>query len=249
MRATARASPATVALAAAALATAVVAAPAAAADGWAGRLTAQAWAPSLDAQVDIRARRAAETDAEVFDDLQAVPSVEAELRRGRVALLAEWTRLDVDEDATVAAGRVPATVDLDGTLATFLASWRFAAGARWSAEALAGGRYVALDAEVAADARGPRRADTTQTWGDPLVGLRGGWALSERLTLTGRANVGGFGVGSDVTWEVAGRLGLRVVDHLTLAAGYRHLAVEYDDGDAAIDFALTGPFLALDLTF
>ena len=112
-----------------------------------------------------------------------------------------------------------------------------------------GGRYVALDAEVAADARGPRRADTTRTWGDPLVGLRGGRALSERLTLAGRANVGGFGVGSDVTWEAGGRLGLRVVDHLTLAAGYRHLAVAYDAGDGAIDFALTGPFVALDLTF
>lgn len=218
--------------------------PAPAAD-WSFRLTPELWAPSLDAEVDIGGRRRAETDVAVFDDLEGVASLEGEVRRGAFALTAEWTNLDVGEDAT--AGGVPASIDLDGTLATFLAAWRVVEREHWSADVLAGGRYLAIDAEVTGP--GERRASTRQIWGDPLVGLAGDVALSARLTLGVRADVGGFGVGSDVTWQARGRLGFRVLEHVTLAAGYRHLDVAYEQGDVAIDFALTGPFLALDLTF
>lgn len=221
-----------------------VAGPAPAAD-WSFRLTPQLWAPSLDAEVDIRGRRRAETDVAVFDDLEGVASLEAEVRRGAFALTAEWTNLDVGEDA-IAAG-VPATIDLDGALATVFAAWRVVERERWSADVRAGGRYVALDANVTVP--GGRRASTRQTWGDPLVGAAGEVALSERLTLGARANVGGFGVGSDVSWEARGRLGFRLLEHVTLAAGYRHLDVAYEQGDVEIDFALTGPFVELDLAF
>ena len=220
---------------------------AAAAEGWSFRLTPQAWAPSFDAQVDIADRRAAETDVAVFDDLEAVPSVEAEIRFRRFGLLAEWTDLDIGEDARTDRGGLAATVDLDGTLATFLASWRFAERPRWSAEALAGGRYVSLDAEV--DVAVARTTGTEQSWGDPLVGLRGAVALSERVTVEGRAQLGGFGIGSDVTWEARGRLAVALREHVALAAGWRHLDVEYEKGDIAIDFALIGPFLAVDFVF
>jgi hypothetical protein len=221
--------------------------PAAASEGWSFRLTPQLWAPSFDAQVDIAGRRAAETDVGVFDELEGVGSVEAEVRRGAFALTGEWTDLDVGEDATAGGGRIPATIDLDGTLATVFASWRVAARERWSVEALAGGRYVALDAEVTVPPG--RRASTRQTWGEPLVGVAGDVALTDRLTLAGRANVGGFGVGSDLTWEARGRLAFRLSDHVALAAGYRHVDVEYEEEDVTIDVALTGPFLALDLAF
>jgi len=81
------------------------------------------------------------------------------------------------------------------------------------------------------------------------VGVAGEAALTERLTLGARANVGGVGVGSDLTWEARGWLAFRLLDRVSLAAGYRHLDVEYEAGGVVIDLALTGPFLALDLTF
>jgi len=176
-----------------------------------------------------------------------VPSVEGEVRFRRVGLLVEWTGLDVGEDASAAGGRIPATIDLDGTIATVAASWRFVGQPGWFLEALAGGRYVSVEADVAVPGAPTVTAD--QDWGDPLVGLRGAVALSDRLTLDGRGSVGGFGVGSDVTWEARGRLAFLRCEHVGLAAGYRHLDVEYEEGDITIDFALTGPFLALDLVF
>jgi len=150
----------------AAMAAAMVAAagPAAAAEGWSFRLTPQLWAPSLDAQVDIAGRRTAETDVAVFDELEGVGSLEAELRRGAFALAGEWTNLDVGEDATAAG--VPATIDLDGTLATVFAAWRLVERPSWAAAALVGGRYVSLDAEVTASGGGPPpgRAGATRSW-------------------------------------------------------------------------------------
>lgn len=84
---------------------------AAAAEGWSFRLTPQARAPSFGAQVDIADRRAAETDVAVFDDLEAVPSVEAEIRFRRFGLLAEWTDLDVGEDARTDRGGRDVSLD------------------------------------------------------------------------------------------------------------------------------------------
>ena len=118
---------------------------------------------------------------------------------------------------------------------------------RWWAEAYAGGRYLSLDAEV--EVAGLPPAGTEQRWGDPFTGLAGAWRLSDRLTLAGSTDIGGFGIGSDVAWEARGQLAYRLGAHTALALGYRHLAFEYEEGGASIDVALTGPFLALDLGF
>jgi hypothetical protein len=74
-------------------------------------------------------------------------------------------------------------------------------------------------------------------------------ALGERFSLEGCGQLGGLGIGSDVTWEVLGRLAYQLVEHVALAAGWRYLDVEYEAGDVAIDFALTGAFLAVDFVF
>ena len=57
------------------------------------------------------------------------------------------------------------------------------------------------------DARNARfqfSRDTSVDWVDPIVGVRGAIALSERWTLSGFADVGGFDGSSDLSWEVYG---------------------------------------------
>jgi len=73
--------------------------------------------------------------------------------------------------------------------------------------------------------------------------LGGGFALKAE------GDVGGFGVGSDLDWQVLGALQYQVDDSLTLEAGYRYLAVDYDDDGFLFDVALQGPIIGGSIRF
>jgi hypothetical protein len=61
----------------------------------------------------------------------------------------------------------------------------------------AGFRLTYMRTEL--EMRGGPTADQSETWVDPLIGSRIGLDLTDRWTIGGEANVGGFGVGSDFT--------------------------------------------------
>jgi hypothetical protein len=70
----------------------------------------------------------------------------------------------------------------------------------------------------------------SQNWVDPLVGGRFVVPLSPKLEITAAGDVGGWGVGSQLDYQVAGLLGYKVKPHVTLQAGYRYLFVDYAAG-------------------
>ena len=92
----------------------------------------------------------------------------------------------------------------------------------------------------------------SESWVDPLVGSRFGIDLSDRWSLTAEANVGGFGVGSDLAWNVQAFLGYQTSLFgvpTTLAAGYRALHQDYDHNDFKWDVTMHGPALGAVLRF
>ena len=64
-----------------------------------------------------------------------------------------------------------------------------------------------------------------------------------------RGDIGGFGVGSQLTWDVTASVGYRMSDTATLLFGYRHLDVDYQDGRFKIDGQFSGPYLGLSFRF
>jgi hypothetical protein len=83
------------------------------------------------------------------------------------------------------------------------------------------------------------------SWVDPYVGARARFAVTERFFIGGRADVGGFGVGSEFTWQAFAGLGYAVSNHVDLEAGWRHLAIDYDGGDVVFDATISGLVLGL----
>jgi len=67
----------------------------------------------------------------------------------------------------------------------------------------------------------------SQNWVDPLVGGRIGFPLSSKLDVTVAGDVGGWGTGSQLEYQVVGLLGYKVKPHVKLEAGYRYLDVNY----------------------
>ncbi len=129
------------------------------------------------------------------------------------------------------------------------------ANQRITFDLLAGGRYTNLNIET--EFKGPLpTVDRTQEWVDPIIGGVTNMTLTDKLSVRVRADVGGFGVGTDFTGHTVVLIGYKVhpfgLDG-TFLAGYRALYQDYSDGSGLRKFTwdmwLHGPVVGLAIDF
>ncbi len=89
----------------------------------------------------------------------------------------------------------------------------------------------------------PNKTEASKNWLDPIVGLRARLALAEWAYLGAYGDIGGFGIGSDLTWQAAGFLGFQLSRGFALECGYRHLFVDYQSDDFLFRTETSGPFV------
>jgi hypothetical protein len=89
----------------------------------------------------------------------------------------------------------------------------------------------------------------SKAWVDPFVGFRGRCQLWENWYLTGRGDIGGFGVSSDLTWNAYGAVGLDLTKKTSLELGYRYLQLDYQSGAVSIETAMKGPYVGMRIEF
>lgn len=106
-------------------------------------------------------------------------------------------------------------------------------------------REIARTLEGKLDARVARLDD----WFDPYVGFRARYNLNEKFYLTAKADIGGFGVGSDLTWTAEAALGWKVMRNLYSEIGYRAIGVDYEKDGLTYDMITHGPQMTLGITF
>jgi hypothetical protein len=76
-----------------------------------------------------------------------------------------------------------------------------------------------------------------KTWVDPLVGLTLRTPREHRVLLRVYTEIGGFGAGSDFTWQIFPTLGFKLSDRFSLEVGYRWLDMDYSTGGGSDRFA------------
>ena len=76
-----------------------------------------------------------------------------------------------------------------------------------------------------------------KTWVDPLVGLILHSSGEHRVQLKVYTEIGGFGLGSDFTWQVFPTVGFKFTDRFSLEVGYRWLDLDYETGEGNERFA------------
>jgi hypothetical protein len=76
-----------------------------------------------------------------------------------------------------------------------------------------------------------------KTWVDPLVGLTLHSSRERRLHFQVYTEIGGFGAGSDFTWQIFPTVGYSFTDRFSLEVGYRWLDLDYETGDGNDQFA------------
>lgn len=227
------------------LAAALVAAPAATkAQDWAGQVTLYGWgagvtgdftpftgAPTLSFDKSL---------SEVLEDLDAAFFVTGLARRGDLVLFGDLTYSSSSRAGGTPLG--PAAGEVTLRSLTLAAGRRFDGGGGSTLDVLAGLRAWQIDGSVSAPLAGVNiapRADFV----DPIIALRGNAPLSERWSLLGYIDIGGFGAGSDLTWQASATANYQATDNLYLSICWRHLYVDYSDGGTVFEGAMTGPVI------
>ena len=90
----------------------------------------------------------------------------------------------------------------------------------------------------------PKRVTIGDTvdWLEPYIGARLMFQLSEAWNLGVRGTIGGFGIGSELTWDFLVGAGYQVKDNFALYFGYRAMDIDYE-GSIDIDLQIRGPMI------
>lgn len=94
-----------------------------------------------------------------------------------------------------------------------------------------------------------RSKEINETWVDPIIIARIKNPAGEKLLYQFRTDIGGFGIGSDLAWQIQANVGYRFSKLFQLSGGYRIISIDYNKGDGEdrflYDVNTSGPVLRL----
>ena len=228
--------------------------------GWTFTISPYLWMAGLNGSVGVRGLAPADVNvdfSQIFNNIDWSPPplmIAGEARYGRYALFTDFIYLGLEADGTSPGplALLSAEANMKMVLWTFGGSYRLVDTGTATLDVLAGGRLWSIDTDLTVT--GPLggvvgQASGSKTWVDPLIGVAGDVALGNGFGLHGEADVGGFGVGAEIDWQVQGTLQYRYNDTVTLEAGYRYLAVDYDNDGFVFDVAMQGPVIGAKFRF
>lgn len=226
------------------------------ADGWAFTAAPYLWVTGLSGTVGV-GDATADVDMSFSDimenfDIGAMGVFEA--RRGKLGFVTDlsYVSLSVASDTPRGFFANGVTAGVDSLMWTAMAEYRVVDTPDGTVDALAGFRLFSVHNEIAID--GNRFLDDqdgalTQTWVDPMIGVKGRLNLSPEFYLTGWAMIGGFGVSSDFTYDILAGAGYAFSDSVSAVIGYRVSGVDYSSDDFTYDTVQQGPVIGLVFSF
>jgi hypothetical protein len=184
-------------------------------------------------------------------DLAAMVDLEARYRRFGAYADIMYTKISGDADTS---RQIPFDgIDAESGIfiGTFDGLYRALEGDRGFLDLLAGARVWSVDTGVKLHGGilPHRDVDESQSWVDPVIGVKGRFDLGAGFYLNSVGHVGGLGAASDLTWDVFGGVGYQVNDAISLVAGYRHLEVDYQNDEFKFDVEMSGPLIGGTIRF
>lgn len=95
----------------------------------------------------------------------------------------------------------------------------------------------------------PTHGAGNEWWIDPIIGLRGQVNLTRWLFLAAQGDVGGFGVGSQIAWNVQATIGVNLTRNLFAEIGYRYVYIDYTHDGFVYDMNSFGLYSGLGVRF
>ncbi|MBR0670551.1 porin family protein [Neoroseomonas soli] len=229
--------------------------PAAAPDEWTFTLSPYVWFSGLGGEVTTAA--GSESFAADFGDIFGTMKFSAmglfEARRGNFSLVVDTLYLNLQQGVPVPGHGAfsGASARTQSAEVSAIGLYTVAQGQGGRFELGGGVRAWWFDTELTLDAgRLPGRSvDNSVSWVDPVIAARGVVRLNDSLAITGYGDIGGFGAGSQLTYQLMATLDWQITANISASVGYRWIHIDYDKGRSDISLDMAGPIIGASLRF
>lgn len=216
---------------------------------WFSGLSGNVGAAGYDVPVKV-------TFSDVLSDLNIGLMSVLDVRRKRVGLLTDLLFISISSDQK----NTPVGISYSGFTAnakTFFvdpeAYFRVLDGDVLSVDATAGARFWRLDNSLdlfpVSTSVPSVSVGQSQSWVDPVLGARFRVNLAKGWFASLKGDAGGFGVGSQLTYQIYAGVGKEFKQKFSTVAGYRYLDVDYTNGGFLYDVHMSGPIIGFNLRF
>lgn len=232
--------------------------PAAVESEWGFRIAPYGWLTAVDGDLGIGPLTApAEISfSDTLDKLDTAFMIVAEVSRGRWSLTTDFVYADFSDEVSREGrigGRILRSIDYEYTqwVLTQTLGYRVIETDQHRMDVFAGARVNSFDATVTGrfilGLALERSVD--DSWIDPIIGIRGQSELGRGFFCRYNADIGGFGVSSDLIWQAFVGLGYHINQNISIAAGYRGMGTDYSSGPFTLDLIHHGPVLGFEFRF
>jgi hypothetical protein len=215
-------------------------------DEWHFGFSPYLWFPGMHGAVGALGRsvgvHASATDLLSNFRFGLMGTVEARRKHILIPVDMDWVRLG-DDKAIPFPGTFATSADFKGSefILTPKVGYRVVDRERIKADALAGFRYWHWGQSIEfSPSQLGLQFSGAQNWVDPIVGGRLEAPLMQKTRVTIFGDVGGWGTGSQLEYQVGGLLGYDLKKAWRMQAGYRYMDVDYTSGGTLIDVAMSG---------
>lgn len=211
---------------------------------WEFDVTPYMWFISLKGEVSFL-NQSVPVDTEfkdIWNQLSFGFLLHAEAQKGPWTIMTDFIYLNLKEDGTIKNTAQTTSTETKQII------WELGGGYRllklqdyFVLEGIAGMRYFALAPEF--DINQQTVFDKSFDFIDPYIGLRFK-SLNEKWINYASFDIGGLGIGSEISWKLNLTVGYQFSDLFALNVGYQGYYVNYD-GDNSFEYdVFTGGFLA-----
>jgi len=178
-----------------------------------------------------------------LDNLEGAFFIGASAGKDRWTLQSDFVYLNFNDNFTL--GPVDTEVDLKGDIIELSAAYALQSIAH--TEFIFGVRRVSLALDISLTP-GPA-GEGKPIWVDPIAGLRYARPLGERWQAFARADVGGFGLSSELTLNGVASAGFNMSNHSSLFVAYRYLKLDFKEDELLADLTAKGFALGVEFNF
>lgn len=226
-------------------------------EAWSFSITPYLWGASIYGDVTGEGGRPdvpiGVSFSDVLTNLDFALMLAGEAHKDRFSVFGDLIYLDVTSSVPTPFGVLfsSAEVDTKGLIGTIAGAYRLYSSRPGWIDAYAGARILSLSVDI--DLRqgtiGPESASFDRTLVDPIVGVRGHMDILDGFGVTALADVGGFGAGTDLSWQILGTVDYAFSDSWVMRVGYRRLSLRFDGDNSAINTVFSGPIAGVSFKF
>jgi opacity protein-like surface antigen len=219
--------------------------------GWRVGTSLYGWFTRLDGDMTFRGNTVP-VDVpfdKIFDNLKFTFMGLVEVGKGRWSFMSDVFYAKLEPSTTNRLGTFDSQIEqFIGNFAVF---YNVIDNSTSRVDAYAGARvnWMETDVDIRFNNNTTFSGSSDKTWVDPIIGVRFHHDLTDKFFIRALADIGGFGISSDITWQGMASLGYRVSDKASVGLGYRGIGTDYTSGGTTYDVISHGLLLGFEYKF